>query len=70
MSTRQLVWKKGNDTRTGWEVLSIPTSGTFTRDWTDRYYYLRDAAPVTWKEIAEAADVKELKRVFAHAFGH
>lgn len=70
MSAQSSTWRKGNDAHTGWEVLSIPLSGTFTRDWCDRYYYLRGVAPVTWEQIAEADDVAQLKKAFAHAFGH
>ena len=64
------VWRKGNDPDTGWEVLSIPRSGTFTRDWQDNYYYLHGVAPTTWKQLAEPADKAEVKRAFRFAYGY
>jgi hypothetical protein len=70
MALQPPIWRKGNNPKTGWEVLSIPASGTFTRDWQDNYYYLHGVSPTTWKQIADVDDVAKLKRAFGHAFGY
>jgi hypothetical protein len=70
MNEKKAVWRKGFDSNTGCEVLSIPTNGTFTRDWQNNYYFLYGVAPTTWKQIAEPTEVAELKRIFRVAYGY
>jgi hypothetical protein len=68
MSNQPPMWKIGKDKATGWEVLSIPDHGTFTRDTAERYYYLYGVGPTTWMQIADETEIAQLRQHFTHAF--
>lgn len=72
MSIQSLNWKLTINQNTGWEVLSLYGSGTYSRDFEDRYYYLSDALPTTWRQIVKSEDLAQLKKHFeqAHSAKH
>jgi hypothetical protein len=70
MGDRTKGWRVGHDAHLGWEVLSNPANGVYSRDWQDNYYYLFGVCPTTWRQIADPGELVELKRVFQAVYGY
>jgi hypothetical protein len=70
-STQSLPWTTFTDEQTGWEVLRIPGSGTYMRDWENHFYYISQIFPKTWTQIPDDdEDVVKLEKKFRHAYGY